>query len=150
MNPIQLLAVSGAASAAMVAGTLVWQDVADVDTTPPPAVVEGPAGEPGEPGEDAETVPGPPGADSTPPGPRGAPGEDSTVPGPPGEDSTVPGPAGPPGESIVGPPGPAGADSAVPGPPGPAGMECPPSFVAQTMTINTPGGQKTMYVCVEV
>jgi hypothetical protein len=28
-------------------------------------------------------------------------------------------------------------------------MVCPANFTAQTLTINTPGGQKTMYVCIE-
>jgi len=34
-----------------------------------------------------------------------------------------------------------------PGPAGPPGMTCPAGFQADTLTLNAPGGQVTMYVC---
>lgn len=156
------LASAGAISAATVGGTFAWQAAADVDTTPPAAETEagttttiepevvlipGPPGKDGKDGADS-TVPGPPGrdgADSIVPGPPGA---DSVVPGPPGADSTVPGPPG--ADSTV--PGPAGADSVVPGPPGEDGTDglaCPSGFTEQLLTINTPGGQVTLFVCLQ-
>lgn len=57
--------------------------------------------------------------------------------GPPGED----GPPGPQGEQ-----GPAGAQ----GPPGPAGaFSCIDGFAPGLLVINHPGGQVTIYTCLE-
>jgi Collagen triple helix repeat (20 copies) len=75
---------------------------------------------------------------------------DNTIPGPPG-------PAGPPGETgpagpagETGPAGPAGPVGAVgpAGPPGP-GLVCPPGFGEAPLTINAPGGQVTLWTCLE-
>ena len=61
------------------------------------------------------------------------------IPGPPG-------PKGDPGESIVGPPGPQGE----PGPTLPPGdLNCPPGFVGSEFLLNAPGGQVTLFVCLQ-
>jgi hypothetical protein len=96
------------------------------------ATVVGPPGRDGEPGAsgaDGATVVGPPGRDGA-AGPQGAPGATGGV-GAPGADSQVPGPAGPQGE---------------PGPPA-TGLVCPDGFEPGDLTLNAPGGQVTMYVC---
>jgi hypothetical protein len=32
--------------------------------------------------------------------------------------------------------------------PDPGGMSCPPGFLAETLVLNAPGGQVTMFVCI--
>jgi hypothetical protein len=70
-----------------------------------------------------------------------------------------PGPAGPKGEKgekgAVGETGPVGA-TGPPGPPGPAGpkgdpgsVTCPTGFVPGKLVINHPGGQTTIFTCLE-
>lgn len=97
------------------------------------------------------TIQGPPGTDGT-DGTDGLDGKDGR---------TVTGPQGPPGESIVGPRGRTGKTGAkgakgdkgdkgntgATGADGQDGGDCPPGFTAQTLTLNAPGGQVTMYVC---
>ena len=46
---------------------------------------------------------------------------------------------------VPGPRGPRGLR----GPPGPPGMECPAGFAGEIVTVNTPGGQETWFVCVQ-
>lgn len=59
---------------------------------------------------------------------------------------TTQGERGPPGpEGPRGPEGPVGPI----GPAGPPGMQCPPGFSAETLTLNSPGGQVTLFVCME-
>lgn len=117
-----------------------------------PSPVPGPRGPKGEQGE------------------RGAPGR--TVVGPPGPPGrTVVGPQGPAGRSVVGPTGRNGRDGrdgadgkdgsdgergprglrGPAGPPGPVATElpCPSGYVPGELTLNAPGGQVTMWVCME-
>lgn len=116
--------------------------------------------------------PGPPGPIGS-PGPRGLPGERGPVGptgqvGPQGErgaDGVTGatgeiGPQGPAGEQgpagadgaqgESGPPGPAGADGppGPAGPRGPAGATCPAGFHGDTLTLNTPGGQVSVFTCI--
>lgn len=96
----------------------------------------GPQGLPGERGAQGDT------------GANGATGETGAVgpPGPAGEQGPpgATGPAGEPGPTgpagSVGPPGPRGE-------PGPAGPICPSGFHGDRLTLNTPGGQVTVFVC---
>lgn len=84
---------------------------------------EGPAGPPGIPGQDGED------------------GEDGS-PGPVGPS----GPAGPAGkDGAAGPAGPAGEQ----GPAGPPGPACPPGTHAETVTVLTDSGPKTIVGCVQ-
>ena len=77
-------------------------------------------------------------------GPRGPAGQDgapgAAVTGPAGPE----GPAGPQGN--IGPEGPIGPV----GPPGLPGMQCPKGFEAETLTLNAPGGQVVLFVCLQV
>lgn len=106
----------------------------------------GPPGVPGLPGERGEQGSvgeiGPQGVsgEQGPPGATGARGEPGPI-GPVGPNG-IPGPAGPPGPT--GEPGARGPA----GPPGPSGMVCPGGFHTETFTINTPGGQTTVFACV--
>ena len=65
------------------------------------------------------------------------------MPGPRGE-------RGPAGESIVGPPGPRGPTGATGarGERGPAGLECPPGFNAQAVTVRTRGNDISLFACI--
>ena len=67
------------------------------------------------------------------------PGPTTTTPGPtvtvPGPTVMIPGPIGP-----SGPTGPTGST-------GPAGMVCPPGYAAGPFRVNTPGGQRVLWVC---
>lgn len=107
---------------------------------PGPQGPKGDTGATGATGPKGDTGPkGPPGAT----GLQGLPGSSTGAVGPPGPRGAT-GPAGPPG-----PPGPAGVAGAQgpPGPQGPAGLQCPAGFSPGTLTINTPGGQRTMFTC---
>jgi hypothetical protein len=175
---VMLLAWAGLTGALLLLSVHAWQIAADIETTPEPTTTitildtgetvvvseEGLVGPPGPPGpvgpQGERGFPGLPGSNGEsiigPPGPRGLTGS----PGSDGEDSTVPGPAGPrgvPGESIVGPQGVPGQDSVVPGPQGepgprgPAGLDCPPGFTAETLTVQRGGpgnNDATVYACV--
>ena len=106
----------------------------------------GPSGAPGLPGERGEPGPagevGPQGerGEQGPPGASGAQGEPGPI-GPVGPVGTS-GPAGPPGPT--GERGPTGPQ----GPPGPEGLQCPVGFHSGNLTLNTPGGQVTVFACV--
>lgn len=106
---------------------------------------EGPAGEQGIQGEQ-----GPPG-EQGPVGERGPQGEqgaqgpvgatgDTGARGPEGAQ----GPAGP--EGPIGPAGPTGPEGPQ-GPQGLPGMTCPKGFSPDTLVLNAPRGQVTLYVC---
>ena len=113
---------------------------------------QGPAGLPGERGEQGPTgsvgpqgergtdgLPGatggigPPGpaGEQGPPGATGAQGEPGPI-GPAGSDG-IPGPVGPPGPR---------------GEPGPAGSACPSGFHGESLILNRPGGQVTVFACI--
>jgi hypothetical protein len=101
----------------------------------------GPQGEQGPQGE--RGAPGAAGAAGA-AGARGAQGER----GPQGERGTQ-GPQGERGaQGAAGPQGPAGP-AGPQGIPGPAGMACPAGYSPQSLSINTPGGQKTFFACVK-
>jgi len=153
---VAIMTGAGIAAALLVGGTLLWQVVADIETTKPPdapvstTIITTPGG------TEIEVIPGPQG----PRGPQGLPGF-GTV-GPPGEDSTVPGPRGATGlpgsdgsdgqngadgqdglsiEGERGPAGPSGKDSTVPGPQGLQGLPGP----SPEMVIGNVNADGTIY-----
>lgn len=152
MHPIRILACAAGASAAILGGTFLWQDITGAQTTPPsttvtPPVTTPPTSAPSPTTTVAVTVPSAEQCDGSAPtveeliacleaagvtlipGPQGPPGP--AVPGPPG-------PPGPPGESIEGPQGPPGVG--IPGPPGPPGSTpVIPSTSSTTTTTIAPG-----------
>lgn len=127
--------------------------------------IVGPAGTAGKTGQQGPRGPqGPQGAQ----GPRGLAGQRGPA-GPTGAGSKQ-GPRGQPGaKGATGPAGPQGAKgdqgtrgepgakgeqgatgpAGQAGPPGPSGTSCPAGFAPATLSINMPGGQRTIYVCVQ-
>lgn len=99
-----------------------------------PAGQVGPQGERGTDGLPGATggfgPPGPAG-EQGPPGATGARGEPGPI-GPAGSDG-IPGPVGPPGPR---------------GEPGPAGSACPSGFHGESLILNRPGGQVTVFACI--
>ncbi len=106
---------------------------------------QGPQGQPGKQGPPGKSFHGPPGLQGVPglrgvPGPRGPRGamgrRGAAIVGAAGArgERGAPGAPGSPGQR-----GPAG-------PPGPA-FVCPAGYTLQTITINSPGGQTSLFVC---
>lgn len=128
---------------------------------PGPQGEQGPEGVPGaNGGQGPEGALGPTGSTGE-PGAPGAPGDIGST-GEPGATGSS-GPAGEPGPvGATGPPGPQGEQglqgvqgiqgltgpAGPTGPQGPPGMQCPPGFIAETLKLNAPGGQITLFTCV--
>lgn len=145
------------------------QGIAGIQGDPGPPGPSGPPGPPGPPGSSGSTptsiivVPGTGTAgtvgaagETGPTGNVGTSGETGATgsTGPPGETGAA-GASGPPGpqgdtgpQGVPGPQGPVGP-AGVTGPQGPpGGLQCPPDYTAEPLTLNSPGGQITLFTCV--